>query len=336
MARRSRDGTVLEVFGRHVNRAARIESFAQPGHVLASYAVYDFSVGWLRSIGVEWRVLGVVTPKGFSKAVSIHEPFLPGGAGPQPPFFETQRPPLSTSRRAIRPARSRSSKRAIARAAVVREDVRPEGLDREELFGALVGARGAPSPERSAPTETMMFRQAPAAAMTAGFSTLPPPSVAPGEDPLTHYLDVLERNAARLRRSPLRKIRAVFGRGSSIPTVVWVDDHPENNRALRELIEQRGIRVRTALNTEGAMALLRIEIVDLVITDMGRGDDATAGLDLLRGMREEGIRRPVAVFASMRAVAEYGDMARELGAAECTAGTVELFRFLAEQIRQRG
>jgi class 3 adenylate cyclase len=79
VARRSRDGTVLEVFGRHVNRAARIESLAEPGHVLASYAVYDFSVGWLRSNGVEWRALGVATPKGFSEPVSIHEPFRVGG-----------------------------------------------------------------------------------------------------------------------------------------------------------------------------------------------------------------------------------------------------------------
>jgi class 3 adenylate cyclase len=52
VSRNSNGGTVLEVFGRHVNRAARIQARAEPGHVLTSYSVYDFAVGWLRSAGV--------------------------------------------------------------------------------------------------------------------------------------------------------------------------------------------------------------------------------------------------------------------------------------------
>jgi CheY-like chemotaxis protein len=167
----------------------------------------------------------------------------------------------------------------------------------------------------------------------SAFNSLPPAVVRAGEDPLAHYLAQLESNGARFSRSPSRRLKALFGKASATPTVLWVDDHPENNRALRDLIEERGIRVRDASDTERAMALLRAEPVDLVITDMGRGDDPTAGLELLRAMRAERLRHPAAVFASMRAVAEYGAIALDVGAAECTAGTVKLFQFLAEHLR---
>ncbi len=49
---KSARGIVRDVFGRHVNRAARIEALAEPGQVLVSFQVFDCAVGWLKDQGV--------------------------------------------------------------------------------------------------------------------------------------------------------------------------------------------------------------------------------------------------------------------------------------------
>ncbi len=71
---KSRGGVVADVFGRHVNRAARIEAKAQPDQLLVSFTVYDCAVGWLHD-RVNWRHLGPTDLKGFAAPVSIHEPY---------------------------------------------------------------------------------------------------------------------------------------------------------------------------------------------------------------------------------------------------------------------
>jgi len=155
-----------------------------------------------------------------------------------------------------------------------------------------------------------------------------------GEDPLTHYLRELESQAAEVARSPQRRLAAWLGRRSAAPAIVWVDGQPENTRPLRRLLEERGLRVHTALDPESAVAILRTQAVDLIVADLGRGRDPVAGLELLRWIREERLpRRPAVVFASTGAASEYGEEAIALGAAGCTAGTVELLRFLTEHIR---
>jgi len=58
-------GIVVGVFGRHVNRAARIQALAKPTHVLTSFQVYDCAVGWLLSTGIRWHNHGMVRLKGF-------------------------------------------------------------------------------------------------------------------------------------------------------------------------------------------------------------------------------------------------------------------------------
>jgi class 3 adenylate cyclase/CheY-like chemotaxis protein len=68
-------GIVIDVFGKHVNRAARVTRLADPEQILATYQVYDCSVGWLDARQVGWRVRGPCELKGFPDAVFLHEPF---------------------------------------------------------------------------------------------------------------------------------------------------------------------------------------------------------------------------------------------------------------------
>lgn len=71
----SKGGIVQDVFGRHVNRAARITAVAEPKHILTSFQVYDCAAGWLQQRDVGWRHHGRVALKGFSEGVSLHEPY---------------------------------------------------------------------------------------------------------------------------------------------------------------------------------------------------------------------------------------------------------------------
>jgi class 3 adenylate cyclase len=83
VAQESRGGAILRVFGRHVNRAARIQRIARPGHVLLSAHVFDSAVGWLRTPDVAWHRHGEARLKGFTDPVSIVEVYDPRSCSPQ-------------------------------------------------------------------------------------------------------------------------------------------------------------------------------------------------------------------------------------------------------------
>jgi class 3 adenylate cyclase len=66
----------VDVFGRHVNRASRIQGLAGGGQVLMSYTVFDSARGWLTgpaSERFEWASHGRYRLKGVSRPVEIFE-----------------------------------------------------------------------------------------------------------------------------------------------------------------------------------------------------------------------------------------------------------------------
>lgn len=66
---------VRDVFGRHVNRAARIEALADGGHVLTSYAVWDNAKGWLKHLEtIGWKAHGSYRLKGIADPQAVYEP----------------------------------------------------------------------------------------------------------------------------------------------------------------------------------------------------------------------------------------------------------------------
>lgn len=67
---------VRDVFGRHVNRAARIEALGDGGHVLVSYAVWDNAKGWLKHLEtIAWKAHGSYRLKGIAEPQAVYEAY---------------------------------------------------------------------------------------------------------------------------------------------------------------------------------------------------------------------------------------------------------------------
>lgn len=77
----------LDVFGRHVNRASRVEGLAAGGHLYMTYSVFDSAKGWLAGRGTEaaWVSHGRYRVKGIDEPLEIFEAYRPGAAKPQAP-----------------------------------------------------------------------------------------------------------------------------------------------------------------------------------------------------------------------------------------------------------
>jgi class 3 adenylate cyclase len=68
------DRLSTDVFGRHVNRASRIEGLADGGQIYMSYPVFDSAKGWLAGRAeLEWRNHGRYALKGIPEPAEIYE-----------------------------------------------------------------------------------------------------------------------------------------------------------------------------------------------------------------------------------------------------------------------
>jgi CheY-like chemotaxis protein len=68
--------------------------------------------------------------------------------------------------------------------------------------------------------------------------------------------------------------------------ILWVDDHPENNLNERRMFRQLEVKVDVAESTDEALVMIRRGDYDLVLSDMSRGNDTTAGLEFLERLRQ--------------------------------------------------
>ena len=83
--------------------------------------------------------------------------------------------------------------------------------------------------------------------------------------------------------------------------ILWVDDHPENNEAIVDLLQEYGAIVEMPQTNSAALALLEGSHYDVLVSDVGR-DDEGAGSDL-KGVElaEEVYRRwrqPMVLFTA--------------------------------------
>ncbi len=84
------DRVSLDVFGRHVNRAARVQGLADGGQILMTYPVFDSAKGWLMGTGVQqntisWQEHGRYKLKGIPEEIEIYEAYNPDHVNPRKP-----------------------------------------------------------------------------------------------------------------------------------------------------------------------------------------------------------------------------------------------------------
>jgi class 3 adenylate cyclase len=80
--------TQLDLFGRHVNRASRVEGIADAGQIYLTYSVFDSARGWLASGkggSLAWKNHGNWVLKGIKEPVAIYEVVDTRFAAPHPP-----------------------------------------------------------------------------------------------------------------------------------------------------------------------------------------------------------------------------------------------------------
>jgi CheY-like chemotaxis protein len=114
--------------------------------------------------------------------------------------------------------------------------------------------------------------------------------------------------------------------------ILWVDDRPENNVYERQSLEALGVRFITARSTDEALACLRSQQVDVVISDMGRPPDARAGYTLLSALRTGGNRVPYIIYAGSNA-AHHKAEALAAGAQGATNRASELFEYVLSALK---
>lgn len=118
---------------------------------------------------------------------------------------------------------------------------------------------------------------------------------------------------------------------NAVATVLWVDDHPSNNRLEVEEFRRRQIAVHLAKSTEDALGLLAMNGYDLVVSDLGRGEDRLAGLRMIEALRRRRSTTPVLIY-TMRPKDIEGQAAQRRLVA--SAGATDL-AVTPEEVRQK-
>ena len=79
------NSTQLDLFGRHVNRAARVEGMADGGQIFMTYSVFDSAKGWLQGKNISWVHHGKYFMKGIKEPQDIYEVYDQELTLPKPP-----------------------------------------------------------------------------------------------------------------------------------------------------------------------------------------------------------------------------------------------------------
>jgi CheY-like chemotaxis protein len=83
--------------------------------------------------------------------------------------------------------------------------------------------------------------------------------------------------------------------------ILWVDDRPDNNMYERNAMQAYNIDFDLALSTGQALAKIRNNKFDAIISDMGRPPDPRAGYTLLEALRASGDLTPFFIYAGSNA-----------------------------------
>lgn len=114
-------------------------------------------------------------------------------------------------------------------------------------------------------------------------------------------------------------------------TVLWVDDHPENNIVERKLLASSGITFLLATSDAEVLGQAGAQSPDLIISDMRRASNLVAGYAFLDSLRQLKASIPVIIYSDS-CLSERRAEATRLGAFGCTGNRTELIRYVLEAL----
>lgn len=79
---------------------------------------------------------------------------------------------------------------------------------------------------------------------------------------------------------------------------LWVDDNPSNNLYERTLLASLGVAADVAISTEEALYMMLRARYDLILSDMNRGSNDHAGIDLLQALSASDLDIPIVFYVS--------------------------------------
>lgn len=162
-----------------------------------------------------------------------------------------------------------------------------------------------------------------AAALAAAAATRPEPEASPQRT---------ARNAREAVAVVEETVTPRILRRAGDATILWVDDHPENNVYERQSLEALGISCVLASSTEEALEKVKARGFDVIISDMGRPPDPQAGYTLLEHLRSSNDETPFVIYAGSNAQ-EHKAEARKRGAIGSTNRAAELFELVLSGLR---
>ena len=125
----------------------------------------------------------------------------------------------------------------------------------------------------------------------------------------------------------------------AVTSVLWVDDQPKNNSYFVQQLVDRGVNVELAMSTAEGLRMFDKKTYGVVISDMGRTEDGiykpTAGLELLKVIRERSKTTPFIIYSSSRGEKEHREAAIKLGATTLTTSPTEMFGLLQAALGER-
>lgn len=110
--------------------------------------------------------------------------------------------------------------------------------------------------------------------------------------------------------------------------ILWVDDHPENNGSLQAALVDQGFEIQNALTTEAAFQFFAPATFDFVISDMARGMDRSAGLNLAKSIKQKDQSQKFAIYCGADNAKRLAGREQEHNVDLITASPIELMSFL--------
>lgn len=133
----------------------------------------------------------------------------------------------------------------------------------------------------------------------------------------------------------LVELRQILGMRASGKTILWVDDHPENNQIPYAVLDGAGAFVCLAHSTQEAAAYMSAtRSCDLLITDMGRAESPLAGLDLVQQLRRSAVSTPVIVYSDNPEAESRRDELAGIGAIGPVLGPRNLISEIARTLQR--